>query len=226
MKSNNSKIQVGQLLRDTFSYTAPIYLSMLVFALPDIIVSFLSLGMTLGANVLIYVIYFFGIFPFMSGAAIFYVHQNLTHRGATIPNSLQASGERFTQLVLLTFMVFVFIFAGLLFLVIPGIYLSIRLSFAPYALMIERRSAFDSLSRSWQLTAGQWWKLFWAILILGLIILTPVLIAFILSAAVDPGGTDLASALASFLISPLSYVYYVFLFMSFVNLASEDVSEG
>lgn len=221
MSSSNPRIQVGQLLKDTFTYTPPIYLPLLIFFLPSLIISLLTLGMTPGAAILTSVIDLLGIVPFVTGAAIFYVYQNLTNRGATIPDSMQAAGERFVQLVFLTFIVFVLLVAGFILLVVPGIYLSIRLSFVYYALMIENRSTFDSLSRSWQLTQGHWWKIFWAFLAL-IAIFIPAFIVFVIFAVIDPGGADIGGSLLSFLASPLISVYYVLLFMSFVNLVEDN----
>ena len=222
MKSNNSQIQVGQLLKDSFSYTPPIYFPLLSFFLPNLIISLLMLGMTEGAVVFISVINFLAIIPFLSGSAIFYAHQNLTNRGGTIPDSMQAAGERFTQLVLLTFIVFVLLFAGFILLIIPGIYLSIRLSFVYYALMIENRSTFDALSRSWQLTQGHWWKIFRAFLVLVFIIFILAFITFMIFGIIDPGGTEIRVSLFEFLVSPFLSVYYVLLFMSFVNLVEDN----
>jgi len=222
MNSNNPRIQVGQLLKDSFAYTPPIYLPLLVFFLPTLIISLLELGMTPGAAMLTSVINLLGIVPFVTGAAIFYAYQNLTNRGATIPDSMQAAGERFAQLVFLTFIVSILLIAGFILLVIPGVYLSIRLSFVYYALMIENRSTFDSLIRSWQLTQGHWWKIFWAFLVLIFAIFIPAFIVLVIFAVIDPGGADVGGSLLAFLVSPFISVYYVFLFMSFVNLVEND----
>ncbi len=79
-------MHVGQLMKDALTYTGPIYVSMLAFAFPSFIISLLGLGMTPGASVLVTVINLFAIVPFVTGAAIFYVHQNLTNRGQLFQN--------------------------------------------------------------------------------------------------------------------------------------------
>jgi len=225
MNNNTSQMQIGQLLKDALTYAGPIYVPMLTFSFPSFIISLLGLGMTPGATVLMAVINLLGILPFVTGAAIFYVHQNLTNRGATIPESLQASGERFVQLVLLTFIFYIFLITGYILLVLPGIYLSIRLSFVYYALMIEQRSAFDSISRSWQLTRGHWWKLFRALLVLFLAVFVPAFVVLVISALIDPGGADIGGAFIGLLIGPFVWVYYTFLFMRFINFTDDDVYE-
>lgn len=227
MNSSNSQIQirVGQLLRDSVTYTLPIYVPVLTFLIPSFIISVLVLGMTPGAQVLLFVVNWFGLLPFVTGAAIFYVYQVLRNEEVTIPKSLQVAGERFTQLVLLAFMIAVFLGVGFLFLIIPGIYLSIRFSFAYYALMLEGCSAFDALSRSWKLTQGHWWKLFWLFFVLGIVVFIPIFLLLLIVVSVDRAGVDLAGSVLGCLVGPFLYVYYVLLFMSFVNLAVDNTTE-
>lgn len=224
MSVSNFEIRAGQLLKDAFTYTPPIYLPLLAFFLPSLLISLLMLGMTPGATVLISIINLFGIIPFMTGAAIFYAHQNLTNRGATLPDSMQAASERFVQLVILTVITVIVLVIGFVCFIVPGIYLLVRLSFSYYALIIERRSAFNSLSRSWQLTKGHWWKIFTALAIIFLAIFIPAFVVLVILAIVDPAGVEIGGSLLTFLIGPPVSVYYVLLFMSFVNLASEPAS--
>lgn len=49
--------------------------------------------------------------------------------------------------------------AGLFLFVIPGIYIGLRLQFAPYALVDRDRGVFEALSHSWSSTQGQAWQL-------------------------------------------------------------------
>lgn len=224
MDSNNSQIRVRQLLKDSFTYTPLLYLPLLVFFLPSLMISLLILGMTPGAAVLTSIINILGVAPFVTGAAIFYAHQNLTNRGATIPDSIQAAGERFTQLVFLTFILFALLIVGFILFVVPGIYLSIRLSFVYYALVIEHRSTFTALNRSWKLTQGHWWKIFWAFLALVVAVFIPAFIVLVVFTILDPGGADIGGALLNFFVSPFISVYYVLLFMSFVNLIEDDTN--
>ncbi|WP_436344613.1 DUF7847 domain-containing protein [Natronorubrum sp. FCH18a] len=52
------------------------------------------------------------------------------------------------------------VFVGFLFLVLPGIYLGVRLSLAFPACVIDDRDAFESLSTSWDVAKGNLLKLF------------------------------------------------------------------
>lgn len=49
---------------------------------------------------------------------------------------------------------------GTAFLIVPGIFLAVSLYFAPAAVMIEDAGIIESLERSWELTAGNRFRLF------------------------------------------------------------------
>ncbi|MBU5678917.1 MAG: hypothetical protein KQA36_03475 [Candidatus Aenigmarchaeota archaeon] len=50
--------------------------------------------------------------------------------------------------------------AGLLLLIIPGIFLLIKLLFYQYAIIIENKGIITSLERSWEITNGNWLRIF------------------------------------------------------------------
>jgi len=163
--------------------------------------------------------------PFITGASIFYAYQNLTQRGATVPESLQAAGEKFFQLSLLLVLLLVFLVPAFILLVVPGIYLSTRWSFVFYAVMIEGHSASDALSRSWKLTEGHWWLIFRAALLFTFALVVPTFflafIVFLVISSETPGLSELIGGIAVFLLSPFGSIYYVLLFMTLVNMAMD-----
>jgi len=223
------RIELGRLLSDSFNYVGSVYTSMLVFFAPSLFVSIL-IAFALedesdGVFFLLSLISYTCIIPFSSGASIFYVQRNLTQQGVTIADSMQRASEKFTQLVLATFLLWLILIPAFICLIIPGIYLSIRLCFIYYALMIENRGAIDALSRSWSLTKGYWGQIFLAFLMLGLVVALPAFIlGAILGAIFGQFSPVISQSVGSFIgliIGPILAVYYVFLFMSLVNLASE-----
>jgi uncharacterized membrane protein len=58
---------------------------------------------------------------------------------------------------------------GFIFLIIPGIILSIRLSFFEYLIVDKNSRITESLVRSWEITKGSTWNLFLLYFLLGLI---------------------------------------------------------
>lgn len=89
----------------------------------------------------------------------------------------------FFWIIILSFLVLV---GGFYLLIIPGIIITISLTFICYTLVFENQKGLNSLLRSFQLIKGNWWRVFWRILclmlclILCLIFLT-LLIYFILN---------------------------------------------
>ncbi len=47
---------------------------------------------------------------------------------------------------------------GLFLLIVPGVYLGLSLTFAPFAVIEEGLTGFDALDRSHELVAGRWWS--------------------------------------------------------------------
>lgn len=66
----------------------------------------------------------------------------------------------YLKVILANLLKFVLVFAGLLFLVIPGIVVACRLVFVPYLVMDEKLDAVQAVERSWKLTKGLGWTVF------------------------------------------------------------------
>ncbi len=65
--------------------------------------------------------------------------------------------------------------AGLLLLIIPGIYLAIRWYFVTQAVVVEGARGTKALSRSGDLVRGNWWRVLGIVLVAGLIMVVPAL---------------------------------------------------
>lgn len=50
---------------------------------------------------------------------------------------------------------------GLILVIIPGIILAVRLSFAPIIIVDTKMGAITSMKESWAITQGSFWKLLW-----------------------------------------------------------------
>jgi hypothetical protein len=61
------------------------------------------------------------------------------------------------------------VLVGLIFLVVPGIYLAVMWAFAAPVVMLERRSAGDALGRSKSIVEGNGWAMLGLIVIVGII---------------------------------------------------------
>lgn len=60
---------------------------------------------------------------------------------------------------------------GVIFCIVPGIYLAVALAFALPLVVLERLGPVEAMSRSMDLARGYWWRIFGTLLLLGLIVL-------------------------------------------------------
>ncbi|MGI8825577.1 MAG: hypothetical protein ACR2JC_08020 [Chloroflexota bacterium] len=109
---------------------------------------------------------------------------------------------------------------GFVFLIIPGIYLSIRLAFYPQGIVIERLGIFQAFARSGHLVKGTWWRVFGILIVLYLLTLFLELVAVALATKlVSAGGSGphivgtIISAVVAILVQPvlltgLTLLYY------------------
>jgi hypothetical protein len=223
---SSMSISARRLLIDSFNYTKPVYFPMLTFFVPAFLITLLVPTITSpSASFLTQFVNVIFVTPFVTGASIFYAHRNLTQRGATVPESLQAAGEKFFQLALVVVLLIVFLVPAFICLFVPGIYLSVRWSFVFYAIMIEDYSASDALSRSWKLTENHWWLIFRIALLFALTLFIPTFILaciiFLIFSPESPGLSESIGGAASFFFGPFGSIYYVLLFMSLVNMAMD-----
>jgi hypothetical protein len=109
----------------------------------------------------------------------------------------------------------ILIVAFLLFIV-PGIWLSISLSFAMFILLLQNATIVESLKASFSLVKGRWWKVFGRNLLLGLVCLGFIIVVELVATAFSfVLGVDFAYALSTlltYLLTPLSVAYMYFMF--------------
>jgi len=116
---------------------------------------------------------FFVVVPVSIGAAGVYL---AAVRGQEIKISnifaLFSNQTKYLNSLLATFITGLMIGLGLIFFIIPGIYIAIRMSFLSYVLIEEDLGAMDSIKRAWELSDGHALTIFlMAIIALGLIFL-------------------------------------------------------
>jgi len=152
--------------------------------------------------------------PLFSGAMIFYTYRSLTRNQVTLSQAFNQASRRLLHLVLVYILFVGLVFAGFIALIIPGLYVSCRLTFSLYATVIDNSSAVDSLSSSWELTKGRWWLLFRAIFLIVLVVFVPIiLISLLIDPTAKSVGYQLTSNLLGFLAGPLMNVYLVLLYL-------------
>jgi hypothetical protein len=149
------------MLRDTFKYTSSVYFPILLLQAPTL--PFLVLLPTVEySSAQWFLLNFAYILAsiFLWAASIFYSHQNIALGNVNASNSLWVACRKFPQLLLLTILLAFLLFPAFALLIIPGIYLSVRLSCTFYAIILEGHSAIGAINRSMKLTEGHWGSIF------------------------------------------------------------------
>ncbi len=103
------------------------------------------------------------------GACVFMLGQRYLGRSATWTQSLKAAFSRFWLLLGATILFALGFMAGLIALIIPGIFLFVAWWLYHAAVMLEHKGPVDALRRSYSLVQGRWWPTLGA-LIVGLIV--------------------------------------------------------
>jgi hypothetical protein len=117
-------------------------------------------------DVLVYLLLLLGyIFTWLSGqgAVTFYIWKKLKNKSITITEALTESVNRFFPILGATILYWIVIIIGLIFLIVPGIYLAHSLIFYLQTIVIEKCSVTQSFKRSWQIVKGHRGIIFWNI---------------------------------------------------------------
>jgi len=103
--------------------------------------------------------------------------------------------------------------AGLIVLIIPGIYIGVRLAMSIQALVVEGRRGTEAMRRSWALVGGHWWHAFFTLVVAALI--TGVVNA-VITAPFGAGAwliQGVAAAVATVITLPYSALVGVLLYL-------------
>ena len=116
----------------------------------------------------------------------------------------QIGAGQFVQLIISELLATIVIVIGLVFLIVPGIYLAVKLALIPQAIVIERQSIFGAWSRSWQLTDGHFWRTLGVGILIVLVAMGAAIVAGILAAALGKLG-GIAGPIINILAFPFVY---------------------
>ncbi|MEP1151969.1 MAG: hypothetical protein ABJH08_09590 [Balneola sp.] len=132
---------------------------------------------TLGNDVSSFLAKFFiGMLLFMANFILINVitfkHMELADNGVEDIETgmlLQNFARNFFGVLGLVSVIAIATFIGFLFLILPGIYVAIKLSLAPIIFITEGEDFGDSLAKSWEVTQDYWWFTFGMSFVMGII---------------------------------------------------------
>ena len=189
----------GEILRTAFNRVGPVFVPVALLALPANVLPLLMPNPALTATFSIVFAILIG--PILGGASILLVDRALSGEKMDIGTALSMAWQRAGQLILTSVLLFVILMPSFALLLIPGIYLSIRLFAAQYEVMLERKSPTEALEVSWALTKGRWWQIFVPMLVVTLAFLLPIMLLSAIFANAPFG--ELITALIGIAITPL-----------------------
>ncbi|MEB3295697.1 MAG: hypothetical protein VKJ24_21310 [Synechococcales bacterium] len=97
---------------------------------------------------------------FVNGATILLLDRYQTQGTLDLRTTVQTTLAKLVDLVVSSLLSVVAIGIGLLFCLVPGVFLSIQLIFTHETIMLDEQSGIDSLGASWNLIRDRTWELF------------------------------------------------------------------
>jgi hypothetical protein len=101
------------------------------------------------------------------------------------------------------------IMAGLILLVIPGLYILGRLIFAPYLSVEKNQGAISTIEKTWNMTKDHGWELFLKSLLIGLFAVAGFILLFV-------GGI---------VTCPISYIVFAMMYREFSKMKLQSPAE-
>jgi hypothetical protein len=87
-----------------------------------------------------------------------------------VDQSYRFGFARLGSILLVSILVGLATLGGLILLIIPGIYIGVRLAVSIEALVVEGKKGTEAMRRSWDLVGGHWWHAFGTLLVAALIV--------------------------------------------------------
>ncbi|SDJ53502.1 DUF7847 domain-containing protein [Natronorubrum texcoconense] len=143
--------------------------------------------------------------PYIDGLVHVIGKQEASGESGDIGRASSTVLGRYLSLIVIWIAYVIAVSIGLIFLILPGIYLAVRLSLAFPACVIDDQDAFESLSTSWSVAKGNLLKLF-GIFVASLVVVGSVGIVTVLYTGLDGEfylTFLLVSALLTAVVSPV-----------------------
>jgi hypothetical protein len=106
----------------------------------------------------------------LTGAITRAVAAEVAGEDPSLEQSYQFGFHRLGSVLLVSVLVGLATVAGFILLVIPGIYIGVRLAVSVEGLVVEGRRGTQAMGRSWELVGGHWWHAFGTLLVAWLVV--------------------------------------------------------
>jgi hypothetical protein len=143
------------------------------------------------------------LYQVLTGAITRAIAAGVTGQDPGVEQSYRFGFARLGPILVVSILVGLATLVGLILLIIPGIYIGVRLAASTQALVVEGKRGTRALRRSWDLVGGHWWHAAFTVLLAGL--LTSVVDAII--TAPFSAGAWLAQAVAAAVATTVTLPY-------------------
>jgi len=109
------------------------------------------------------------LYQVLTGAITRAIAAEVAGQDPDVEQSYRFGFTRLWSILLVSVLVGLATVAGLIVLVIPGIYIGVRLAVSIQALVVEGRRGTQAMGRSWALVGGHWWHAFGTLLVAALL---------------------------------------------------------
>lgn len=124
-----------------------------------------------------------------TAATVFVVSESYLGRPLGARDALRRATPLITRLILCSLLLAIIVGFGFIFFLLPGIVLLCGLLLSFPTLVLEPASSPTSaLSRSWSLTRGSRWRMFWLLVTMALLLYVPLVGLGAIAAVAVPGG--------------------------------------
>jgi hypothetical protein len=149
----------------------------------------------------------------LTGAITRAVAAEVAGEDPSVEQSYRFGFARLGPILVVSILVGLATLAGLIVLIIPGIYIGIKLCVSIEALVVEGRRGTEAMGRSWGLVGGHWWHAFGTVVVGGL--LTGIVNALITSPFSNTGWfvQAVAAAVATVVTLPYGVLVGVLLYL-------------
>ena len=193
-----------ELLRDSWYFFSRNVGEIVLLCLPTILIeaisqqgliAWLGPGKSQGASIVVSMLFY----PIYIGALIIFVDSR-SHRIRLKPRQvMEMALFRWPSFAVLAAISTLLIMVGVWMLILPGVYVMIKLAFAEYLLVLEGKSPLDAIKESFELTKGHFFTILSCVLlVMGPIWLVDWFAYRELANSPDPVGTVLLESFNSF----------------------------
>ena len=177
-----TKIKIKEILKDGLRFLRENPIIFVVSFLIALSTSVSERMMSFSVKYAIFLFFIFFINLFLGAVIVRFVYEVKTKSIFSWREIIKFVLSKYFLIIIATIIFYVLMALGSIALIIPGIFLMIKLMFYEYGILLDNEKAISSLKRSWRITKGNWWQL----LFLGLIFVTLIMLTSIIIGSLPP----------------------------------------